>query len=92
MQHEMRKNFRTAKGIRGFHAKHVTIHGIIIMHRINWSKWAGRNTALSSTHPLKNDDGFIFLSISQLFSRNFYEELLNIGFLVILFLISIKFT
>ena len=27
MQHEMRKNFRTARGIRGFHAKHVTIHG-----------------------------------------------------------------
>jgi hypothetical protein len=40
----------------------------------------------------RNEVGFIFLSISQLFRRNFYGELLNIGFLVILFLISIKFT
>jgi hypothetical protein len=93
MQHEMRKNFRTPRGIRGFHAKHVTIHGnynnaqdkLVQMGRKEY-----RVIFYSSSQGMKVVSYFYL--ISQLFSRNFYEELLNVGFLVILFLISIKFT
>jgi hypothetical protein len=52
MQHEMRKNFRTARGSEDF-MRNMSQNLELVMHRISWSKWAESNTPLSPTHSLK---------------------------------------